>query len=64
MGRDPSLTLSPMTLLTLLSLLWSFGLEGVIPQPVELDVMTVAQAWANNGRLVVTSFTIKNHVET
>jgi hypothetical protein len=47
-----------VSLVTLLSLLWSHGLPGVIPYPVELDRMSVAQAWGNNGRLVVTTFTI------
>lgn len=53
-----------MTLLTLLSLLWSFGPLGIIPQPVELDRMSVAQAWGNNGRLVVTTFTISCPTDT
>jgi hypothetical protein len=53
-----------MTLLTLLSLFWSYGLEGVIPQEVELDRMTVAQAWGNNGRLVWSTFTISCPTDT
>ena len=47
-----------MSFITWLSLLWSYGLAWAIPQKVELDRMTVAQAWGNNGRLVWSTFTI------
>ena len=53
-----------MSLLTLLTLLWSFGPLGVILQQVEFDRMSVAQAWAVNGRLVVTTFTISCPADT
>ena len=47
-----------MLLLALFPLFWYFGLDRIIPQTVELDVITVPQAWALNGQRVVTSFTI------
>ncbi len=53
-----------MSLVTLFALLWSHGLEGVLPRPVELDRMSVAQAWASNRRLVVTTFTISCPTDT
>ncbi len=53
-----------MSLVTLLSLLWSYGLPGVIPFPVELDRMTVAQAWGIDGRLVCSTFIVSCPADT
>jgi hypothetical protein len=47
-----------MLKLPLLLALFSSSVADRVPQAVELDVMTVAQAWALNGKWVVTSFTI------
>ena len=53
-----------MSLVTLISLLWSYGLPGVIPYPVELDRMTVAQARGNDGRLVCSTFIVSCPADT
>lgn len=53
-----------MSLVTLLSLFWSHGLPGVIPNPVELDRMSVGQAWGNDGRLVCTTFVVSCPADT